>query len=59
MKRKGSRVQKPHLDAEPVIGRQQVAGQHRGGGCGVLHHQVDPRGPGEGRLGAAGPAGPV
>ena len=41
------------------IGRQQVAGQHRGGGCGVLHHQVDPRGPGEGRLGAAGPAGPV
>ena len=59
MKRKGSRVQKPHLDAEPVIGRQQVAGQHRGEGCGVLHHQVDPRGPGEGRLGAAGAAGPA
>ena len=54
MKRKGRRVQKPQLDAEPFVGRQQVAGQHRVGVCGVLHHQVDPRGPGGGRLGAAG-----
>ena len=36
MKRKGRRVQKPQLDAEPFVGRQQVAGQHRVGGCGVL-----------------------
>ena len=41
MKRKGRRVQKPQLDAEPFVGRQQVAGQHRVGGCGVLHHQVE------------------
>ena len=41
MKRKGRRVQKPQLDAEPFVGRQQVAGQHRVGGCGDLHHWVD------------------